>query len=88
MKNFQSITSLLIELPTQLVIGDKAISFTANTKILSNGTIVKAPIVNTILALEGFVIAEKAVGKSTNHFEYIDGKSQGTVWQIVKYTIK
>lgn len=87
MKNFQSITSLLIGLPTQLIMGDK-IMFTANTKTLSNGTVIKAPIVNAILALEGFVITEKSAGKSTKRFEYIYGKSQNTVWQMVKYTIK
>lgn len=87
-KNFQPITSLLIGLPTQVVIYNKAVTFIANTKTLANGTVIKAPIVNAILATEGFVITQKPQGKSTTNFEYIDGKSQDTVWQMVKYTIK
>lgn len=88
MKNFNQITNKLIGLPTQLTISDKLVSFTANTKILENGTIIKAPIVNEILAIEGFTITEKKVGKARKNNEFIDGKTQNTIWQMVKYTIK
>jgi hypothetical protein len=88
MKNFNQITDKLIGLPTQLIINGKFVSFTANTKTLSNGTIIKAPIVQEILAIEGFVVTEKKVGKAEHHNEFIDGKIQDTVWQMVNYTIK
>lgn len=88
MKNFNQITNKLIGLPTQLIISDKLVSFTANTKTLENGTVVKAPIVNEILAIEGFTITEKKVGKARRNVEFIDGKTQETILQMVKYTVK
>ncbi len=89
-KDFTEITKLLIGLPTQLVVGDKALTFTANTKTLKDGTVIKAPIVNEILSADNwnFEITEKKVGKAKAHYEYINGKSQDTIWQMVKYTIK
>lgn len=89
-KDFSLITKLLIGLPTQLVISDKSLTFTANTKTLKDGTVIKAPIVNEILSADNynFEITEKKVGKAKSHYEYINGKSQDTIWQMVKYTIK
>lgn len=88
MKNFNQITGKLIGLPTQLTISDKFVSFAANTKTLENGTVVKAPIVVEILAIEGFTVIEKKVGKARKNVEFIDGKTQETIWQMVKYTVK
>lgn len=88
MKNLNQITGKLIGLPTQLTISDKLVSFTANTKTLENGTVVKAPIVVEILAIEGFTVTEKKVGKARKNVEFIDGKTQETIWQMVKYTVK
>ena len=88
MKDFNQITGKLIGLPTQLIISDKFVSFLANTKTLENGKVIKAPIVLDILAIEGFTVTEKKVGKATKRYEFIDSKSQETICQMVKYTVK
>jgi hypothetical protein len=88
MKNFNQIKGSLIGLPTQLTISANFVSFTANTKTLENGTVIKAPIVIEILAIEGFTVTEKKVGTARKNVEFIDGKTQNTVWQMVKYTVK
>ncbi len=88
MKNLEQITKKLIGLPTQLIIKKNSVSFTANTKILESGKITKAPIVIELLAMDGFTVTEKKIGKARKNFEFIEGKSQDTIWQMVKYTIK
>lgn len=89
-KNFKEITQLLVGLPTQLTVSDKYVSFTANTKTLNDGTVIKAPILEDLLSIDNwlYTLTEKKVGKATKHFEYINAKSQDTIWQMIKYTIK
>lgn len=89
MKNFNKVTGLLIGLPTQLTISDKFVSFTANTKtLIESGEVVNAPVVREILRIEGFTVTEKKVGKARKSREFINGKTQDTIWQMVKYTVK
>jgi hypothetical protein len=88
MKKFNQITGMLIGLPTQLIVKDKLISFTANTKILENGRVLKAPIVVEISKIKGFAITEKKICRARKNVEFIDGKTQEIVWQMMKYTVK
>jgi hypothetical protein len=89
MKDFSPIEKTLSGfIMSQITYGKSFISFTANTKTLENGKVTQANIVDKVLSIEGFVVTTKKLGKATHHVEFIDGKTQKTVWQIVKYTVK